>query len=68
MPMVAPASASELYTLLPSPTNVSTRPSRPPRCSRSARRSASAWNGCSSSVRALKTGIRASDASSLTTE
>ena len=68
MPSVAPISASEWYTLFPSPTNASGTPRRSgPSTSVAVNRSASAWHGCSRIVSPLITGIEARAASSTTT-
>jgi hypothetical protein len=53
----APASMSEWATPVPaSPTKAISRPARPPKCSRSVSRSATAWQGRWSSESALITG------------
>ena len=57
-PSIAAACASDVATLLPSPTNAIVRPRRLPHVSISVRQSASAWQGCSSSVSALTTRSR----------
>ena len=67
MPIVAPISASEWYTLLPSPTNATGSPRRSPNRSWSVNRSASVWHGCSRMVSPLTTGTSAWAASSTTT-
>src|SRR5579884_214365 len=68
MPSLAPASSSEWHTLLPSPQYNSTEPLRSPKRSRKVWKSASAWQGCSRSLRALITGTRAASASSTSDE
>ena len=54
-PSIAAACASDVATLLPSPTYAIVRPRSVPQRSCSVRKSASAWHGCSSSVSALMT-------------
>jgi hypothetical protein len=54
-PSIATACASDAATLLPSPTNAIVRPRSDPQRSTSVWQSASAWQGCSSSVSALTT-------------
>ena len=54
--------ASETSTFVPSPTHATRTPSRPPSRSRIVSASARAWHGCSTSVRALITGIVATSA------
>ena len=57
MPSAAPSSASEWYTLLPSPTKATVRPRTSPNRSCIVNTSARAWHGCSRRVRPLMTGI-----------
>ena len=54
--------ASETSTFVPSPTHAIRTPSRPPSRSRIVSASASAWQGCSTEVSALITGIVAASA------
>ena len=54
-PSIAAAWASDVATLFPSPTKAIVRPRRDPQRSINVRQSASAWQGCSSSVSALMT-------------
>ena len=55
MPAITAACASDVATLLPSPTYAMVRPASLPSRSCSVSRSATAWHGCSSSVSALTT-------------
>ena len=56
--------ASETSTFVPSPTQAIRTPSRPPRRRRIVSTSASAWQGCSTEVSALITGMSAASAHS----
>jgi hypothetical protein len=61
IPSLVPPRSRECATLLPSPRYARTRPAGPPRRSRTVKRSASAWHGCSKSDREFTTGTVAVD-------
>src|SRR5207302_6770221 len=61
-PSIAAAWTSDVATLLPSPTYAIVRPRSVPSRSRTVRKSAMAWHGCSSSVSAFTTCRRRAEA------